>query len=84
MLTKFEITFAKVYPDFTRNLVSKANDLTPQEIKVCMLIKMSFSNSQIVKQLKISKNTVSNSRSSIRNKLGLSQKESLTNFIISI
>jgi len=84
MLTKFEITFAKVYPDFTRNLVSKANDLTPQEIKVCMLIKMSFSNSQIVKQLKISKNTVSNSRSSIRNKLGLSRKESLTNFIISI
>ena len=84
MLTKFEITFAKVYPDFTRNLVSKANDLTPQEIKVCMLIKMSFSNSQILKQLKISKNTVSNSRSSIRNKLGLSRKESLTNFIISI
>ena len=81
---EFEIVFAKVYPEFTRKLVNKANQLTPAEIKICMLIKMSFSNSQILDHLKISNNTLANFRTSIRNKFGLSRKESLTNSILSI
>ena len=81
---EFEIIFAKVYPDFTRKLVDKVDELTPTEIKICMLIKMSFSNSQILDHLKISNNTLANTRSSIRNKFGLSRKESLTNSILSI
>ena len=81
---EFEIIFAKVYPDFTKKLVHNVDELTPTEIKICMLIKMSFSNSQILDHLKISNNTLANSRSSIRNKFGLSRKESLTNSILSI
>jgi DNA-binding CsgD family transcriptional regulator len=81
---EFEIIFAKVYPDFTKKLVQKVDELTPTEIKICMLIKMSFSNSQILSHLKITNNTLANSRSSIRNKFGLSRKESLTNSILSI
>jgi DNA-binding CsgD family transcriptional regulator len=81
---EFEIIFAKVYPDFTRKLVNKVDELTPTEIKICMLIKMSFSNTQILDHLKISNNTLANSRSSIRNKFRLSRKESLTNSILSI
>lgn len=81
---EFEIIFAKVYPDFTRKLVDNVDELTPTEIKICMLIKMSFSNSQILSHLKITNNTLANSRSSIRNKFGLSRKESLTNSILSI
>lgn len=81
---EFEIIFAKVYPDFTKKLVYNVDELTPTEIKICMLIKMSFSNSQILDHLKISNNTLANSRSSIRNKFGLSRKESLTNSILSI
>jgi DNA-binding CsgD family transcriptional regulator len=81
---EFEIIFAKVYPDFTKRLVQKVDELTPTEIKICMLIKMSFSNSQILSHLKITNNTLANSRSSIRNKFGLSRKESLTNSILSI
>jgi DNA-binding CsgD family transcriptional regulator len=81
---EFEIIFAKVYPDFTKSLVNKADDLTPMEIKICMLIKMSFSNPQIMDHLKISNNTLANSRSSIRKKFGLSRPTSLTNSILSI
>jgi hypothetical protein len=29
----FEVTFAKIYPDFTKNLVRDTNGFTPQEIK---------------------------------------------------
>ena len=81
---EFEIVFAKVYPEFTRKLIYKANQLTPAEIKICMLIKLCFSNNQIMSHLKISNNTLANSRSSIRNKFGLSRNESLTNAILLI
>ena len=81
---KFEITFAKIYPDFTKKLVQVRDDLSQQEVKVCMCIKMSFSNTQIQEHLKISKSTLANLRSSIRKKNGLKRSESLTNFILSI
>ena len=57
---KFEITFAKIYPEFTKKLVKVTDGLTPQEVKVCMCIKMSFSNTQIQDHLKISKSTLAN------------------------
>ena len=81
---KFELTFAKVYPDFTKRLVKVSNNLSPQEIKVCMFVKMSFSNTQIQEHLKISKSSLANLRSSVRKKLGLERSKSLTNAILCI
>ena len=81
---EFEIIFAKVYPEFTKKLIQNVDELTPREIKICMLIKMSFSNSQILNHLKITNSTLANSRSSIRNKFRLSRSTSLTNTILSI
>jgi len=83
-IKKFELKFAKVYPDFTKRLVKVSNDLSPQEIKVCMFVKMSFSNTQIQEYLKISKSTLANLRSSIRKKLKLKRNESLTNKILAL
>jgi DNA-binding CsgD family transcriptional regulator len=81
---KFELTFAKVYPDFTKRLVKVSNNLSPQEIKVCMFVKMSFSNTQIQEHLKISKSSLANLRSSVRHKLHLERSESLSNAILCI
>jgi|TARA_B110001452_G_scaffold23919_1_gene18985 DNA-binding CsgD family transcriptional regulator len=83
-IKKFELKFAKVYPDFTKRLVKVSNDLSPQEIKVCMFVKMSFSNTQIQEYLKISKSSLANLRSSIRKKLKLKRNESLTNKILAL
>ena len=80
----FEIKFAEVYPKFTKNLVLKIDDITPQEIKICMCIKMSFSSEYIREYLKISENTLANVRSGIRKKLCLKRTESLTNYILCI
>ena len=82
MPNNFEITFAKIYPNFTKNIVEQIGNLTPQEIKVCMCIKMSYSNNQIREQLNISNNTLANLRSSIRHKGGLSRSDSLTHYIL--
>jgi DNA-binding CsgD family transcriptional regulator len=81
---KFEVTFAKIYPDFTKKLIQSTSNLSPQEVKVCMFMKMSFSNAQIQEHLNISINTLANTRSSIRNKFGLKRSESLTNAILCI
>lgn len=81
-VVNFELRFAKIYPIFTKNLVMLADNLTPSEIKVCMCIKMSFSNNQILKHQKISESTLANLRSSVRHKIGLNRNESLTNFIL--
>ena len=50
----FELKFAKIYPDFTKDLVNLVDNLSPSEIKICMCIKMSYSNIQIKDYMKIS------------------------------
>ena len=84
VLENFEVKFALIYPDFTKNLVSLSKNLSPLEIKICMCIKMSFSTLQITNYLNISNSTLSNLRSSIRKKMGLSRAQSLTNSILCI
>ena len=84
VLENFEVKFAVIYPDFTKNLVSISKNLSPLEIKICMCIKMSFSTSQIKNYLNISNSTISNLRSSIRKKMGLNRDQSLTNSILCI
>ena len=78
------MTFAKIYPDFTKNLAHSVDNLSPSEIKVCMCIKMSYSNIQIKDYMKISDSTLANLRSSVRHKLGLERFRSLTNAILLI
>ena len=80
----FEFKFAKIYPYFTSNLVEACGELTPTEVRVCMLLRMSYPNKDILKKLDISNSTLTNLRSSIRKKNGLKRSESLTNFILSI
>tara|TARA_X000001036_G_C20202394_1_gene612087 strand:- start:245 stop:505 length:261 start_codon:yes stop_codon:yes gene_type:complete len=78
----FEFEFAKIYPNFTRNLVEACGELTSTEIRVCMLIKMNYSNKEIIKNLNISSSTLANSRSSIRKKMGLKRNKNLSNFLL--
>ena len=80
----FELTFAKIYPNFTRKLLSNSDDLTAVEIKICMLLKMNYNSDFIRSELKISSSTFLNSRSSIRKKLGLERNQKLINKIIKI
>ena len=80
----FELKFAKIYPDFTKDLVKLVDDLSPSEIKICMCIKMSYSNVQIKDYMKISDSTIANLRSSVRHKIGLERSKSLTNAILLI
>ena len=83
-VTNFEIEFAKIYPDFTRKLVNLNGELTFTEVKICMYIRMNFTNKQILDLMQISESTLSNLRSSIRKKLSLERKKGLFNKIINL
>ena len=80
----FEIEFAKIYPNFTKKLIQHNDELTFTEVKICMYIKMNFSNKQILELLHISESTLSNLRSSIRKKLNLDRKKGLFTTIIKL
>ncbi len=71
----FEVEFSQVYPNFTRKLVQFNEQLTYTEVKICMYIKMNFSNKQILDLMHISQSTLSNLRSNIRKKLNLDRKK---------
>lgn len=80
----FEIEFAKIYPEFTKNLNKKGDNLTSNEIKICMFIRMNYDSKSIQKHMGISRSTFFNSCSSIRKKLKLKRSVSLSNAIISV
>ena len=82
--TNFEIEFAKIYPNFTQKLINLNDELTFTEVKICMYIRMNFSNKQILDLMQISDSTLSNLRSSIRKKLSLDRKKGLFIKIINL
>ena len=84
MQQNFEIEFAKIYPNFTKKLVQLNEQLTYTEVKICMYIKMNFSNKQILDLMHISESTLSNLRSNIRKKLNLDRKKGLFTTIIKL
>ena len=71
----------------TRNhlkLIQHNDELTFTEVKICMYIKMNFSNKQILELMHISDSTLSNLRSSIRKKLSLDRKKGLFSIIANL
>lgn len=80
----FEIQFAKIYPDFTKNLIQLNSDLTFTEVKICMYLRINFSNKQILEYMDISDSTLSNVRSSIRKKLNINRTQGLLNTITNL
>ena len=80
----FEIQFAKIYPDFTKNLIQLKSDLTFTEVKICMYLRINFSNKQILEYMDISDSTLSNVRSSIRKKLNINRTQGLLNTITNL
>ena len=80
----FELEFAKIYPDFTKKLLKVCNDLTFTEVKICMYIRLNYSNKKIQEFMDISHSTLSNLRSSIRKKLNLKRTQGLYTVITNL
>ena len=65
----FMQSFNEINPDFTKYIIKKTSNITESELRVCNLIKMNFSTSDIAEILSISIRGVEQHRYRIRKKL---------------
>jgi len=68
---RFELSFARMHKDFSKNLIEAYPSITPTEIKLCSFIRLGMSNKEIAALLNQTPNSIKVSRYRIRKKLGL-------------
>lgn len=80
----FEMAFQNVHPEFSRNITRKFSDLTPGELRHCILIRLGMSNKDMASVLFQSPDSIKVARSRIRRKLGISNETNLQSFLVMI
>lgn len=79
----FEEQFERVHQDFIRTLKTRCPELTPTELRICVLIRLNLSSKQIADTLFTSLLTVKTHRVNIRRKLRLGE-DNLVSFLMTI
>ena len=77
----FKMYFEQVNSDFYSNLKSHNSELSQTDIRMCSLLKLGLNLKETASVLNVAPNTVKNARYRVKQKLGLKQDESLTEFI---
>jgi len=78
----FKKIFENVHQDFFGKLLRQYPDLSPNELKLCALVYMNLSIKEMASLMGISPDSVKTSRYRLRKKLGLTQDQNLSEFII--
>ncbi len=78
----FKRTFENVHHNFFSELLTRCPELSPTELKLCVLIKLNLDPKEVASMLGISPESVKTSRYRLRKKLGLPQEQSLTDFMM--
>lgn len=77
----FELSYSEVHEEFFEKLKSIGPELTPNEIKICSLIRLNMSTKEIAGITHRTPGRIDNIRSVIRKKINLDQEINLTNFL---
>jgi DNA-binding CsgD family transcriptional regulator len=80
----FEANLNQINNEFIIALSNKYPNLTPKDIKLCIYLKMNLSSKEIAPMMNISFRGVELHRYRLRKKLGLSQDENLSKFLLSV
>lgn len=80
----FNIRIEKMHRDFMGRLTQLYPDLSPNEIRLAVLIRLGISSKEIATLMNISPKSVEINRYRLRKKLGLDRGANLTHFIINI
>jgi tetratricopeptide (TPR) repeat protein len=81
---KFEAQFNSVHPEFTSKLLATYPDLSPTEVRHCLLLRINLKSSEAARLLCLSERTVEHHRFSIRRKLGIKRNDSLSSLLSAI
>lgn len=82
--TDFNANFESLNKNFYTRLKSAYPDISPNDLKICALIKLNLSIKEMAGILNISPDSVKTARYRLRKKLQLSTEDNLTDFIISL
>lgn len=74
--------FKQVHPDFSQKLSAVANELTPNEIRLAMMLKMNLSSKEIASIANISPEGVKKARYRLRKKLNIASEENIQEYIL--
>ena len=80
----FETNLNQIHNEFIINPSKKYPSLTPKDIKLCIYLKMNLSSKEIAPMMNISFRGVELHRYRLRKKLGLTQDENLSKFLLSL
>jgi tetratricopeptide (TPR) repeat protein len=84
ILDEFETRFTGVYESYYGKLKNLAPELTPNELRICALMRLNISTKEIALLTNRTIGTVDNTRSSIRKKLKLDEEINLQEFLLNI
>ncbi|MDP9956051.1 tetratricopeptide (TPR) repeat protein [Epilithonimonas hungarica] len=76
----FMLTFVKVFPDFTQNLLKQNPSLSQSEIEFCALLKMNLSTKEIARLTFIEPRTVQNKKNRIRKRLEIPSNSNIYHY----
>lgn len=78
----FQENFDMIHQNFFRNLKLKYANLTPSDLKLCVLLRLNYSTKDIATMQGVSVRGIETARYRLRKKLNLSEEDSLTDFLI--
>lgn len=84
MWEDFNNRFVSVNQDFYETLHKKFPNLTPNDLKICALLKLNFSTKEMARLLGVSTESLQKARYRLRKKLNVSRETNLVNYISSI
>jgi DNA-binding CsgD family transcriptional regulator len=80
----FNAHFESINKNFYTRIKQSFPDISPNELKICALIKMNLSIKEMASILNISPDSVKTARYRLRKKLNLSTEDNLTEFILNL
>jgi hypothetical protein len=78
---EFKLYFEKVHQSFEKNLLAHFPDLTPNDKKMCALLKLGLTNKDIASITFREIRSVESARNRLRKKLGISAETSIHSFL---
>jgi DNA-binding CsgD family transcriptional regulator len=76
-LKRYEGLLREVHPQFSQRLLRLAPDLTPMELKACMLTRLHLRTKDVAELLGVSESSIETHRSHARRKLHISRRQNL-------
>ena len=78
---EFRLYFQEVHQSFEKNLTTAFPDLSPNDKKICALLKLGLSTKDIASITFRELRSVESARNRLRKKLGVSSEVNITNFL---